>query len=507
MGHASPAARLAGCVRARRALQWPAGLGRRLRAVLLPSALCLLPSVVSCAYYNGIYNAKVELRSGDRLARQGREGEASSSYAAAAAKAESVLVRFPKTRWRTQALAIAGRGFALSGDCGAARPRLTEALELPGSDATSRELLIVAVGACDVREAHPAAALERLEPLAARGQAAVRPAAALWAARAAIALGDAQRARSVLGALDAGAAHWELAQASLAAHQYAVAESLLTLRARRGDVRPDLTPMLRSFWLAGQRDAVQRLVGQYQMAGTRASDKLALHMLAADLQIEAGLDSEARDHLLAARRLAVDSIVDADAIARLTLISLAPLTRLEDVAAAVRRSAVSARASVVQRRLDDNLLLVELLARRADNSGASLFLAAEVTRDSLRARRLAVQLFRRIDAQLQGALLAPRGLYAASALDADSAEVWRARLRERYPRSPWALALEGVSPGDMPAWEASEATLRVAWSDVALQFADSLKRLRAPAQPTAKTKPTRAVKKPVSKTPAQGAIP
>jgi hypothetical protein len=482
-------------------------LGRRLRHVVLPSAICLLPSVSACAYYNGVYNAKTELTAGERLARQGREAEAGSRYAAAAAKAETVLVRHPRTRWRPQALSIAARASALSGDCVSAGPRLTEALELPALEPVERDRLLVAKGVCEIREARPASALAILEPLSAQGQSSVRPVAALWAARAAIALGDAERARRVLGALDAGAAHWELAHASLGAHQYAAAESLLALRAARGDVRPELTPMLRTLWLAGRRDGVERLVAQYQAAGTRANDKLSLHMLAADLQIAAGLDALARGHLLAARRLAVDSIADAEAVARLTLLSLAPLSRLEDVSAAVRRGSVQGRASLIQRRLDDNLLLAELLAGRADPSGASAYLAAEVARDSLRAPRLAYQLFRRIDQTLQGAIMAPRGLFAAAILEPDSASALHARLRERYPRSPWALTLDGGSPGDHPAWEASEATLRVAWKDVALQFADSLTRLRTPVQPGANKRTVRPVRKPAAKSPAQGAIP
>jgi len=480
---------------------------RRLPSLAALAALAALAPLSACAYYNGVYNATVELKAADRLSARGREAEAASRYGTAAVKAESVLVRFPRTRWRAQALAIAARGFALSGDCVAARPRLTEALAMSPVDAATHDLLAVAQGACDVRDAHPAAALERLEALAAHGERAARGPAAVWAARAAIALGDIDRARRILDAIDAGAAQWELAQASLASHQYAVAESLLALRAARGDVRPDLTPMLRTLWLADRRDAIERLVARYQGAATRASDKLALHMLVADLQIDAGLDAFARAHLLAARKLAVDSMADAEAVARLTLIALSPLSRLEDVAAVVRRGAPQGRSSLVQRRLDDNLLLLELLAHRTDPSGASLYLAAEVARDSLRAARLAVQLFRRIDTQWQGAILAPRGLFAAAALDADSAAAWQARLRERYPRSPWALALDGGSPGDLPAFEASEATLRVAWTNVALQFADSLKRLRAPAVPGTKARPVRPIKKPAAKSPAQGAIP
>ena len=108
------------------------------------SVLALLFALTGCAYYNGLYNAKAETRAGDRLSRQGREAEATSRYATAAATAETVLVRYPKSRWRPQALALAGRTLALAGDCALARPRLREALALPVLDAEVREHLLVA---------------------------------------------------------------------------------------------------------------------------------------------------------------------------------------------------------------------------------------------------------------------------------------------------------------------------------------------------------------------------
>ena len=96
---------------------------------------------------------------------------------------------------------------------------------------------------------------------------------------------------------------------------------------------------------------------------------------------------------------------------------------------------------------------------------------------------------------------------AAALIEPDSAAAMHARLRDRYPRSPWAVALDGGNPADLPAWEVSEAALRVAWTDVALQFADSLAKQRATNAPANTKRPVRTVKKPAPKAPAQGAIP
>lgn len=476
--------------------RWP----RDARRLVTVVACLALPG---CAYYNGLYNAKDEFKAGDRLARAGREAEATGRYATAALKADTVLARFPKSRWRTDALLISARAHALAGECAQAAPRLDEASRLATLDQAARERLQVAAAVCDVRLARPQRALDALVPIAERGRAEVRPAAALWAARAAMALGDADRARAILGAVDAGAAQWELAQASLAAHQWAVAESLLVQRAARGDVRPEATAMLRTLWLNGQREAVQRLATRWGQSSARASDKLALHGLVADLQMAAGLDEQARAHLLAVRRLAADSVTDADAATRLALLALAPLTRAEDVAAVVRRNAATGRAAPLQQRLEDNVRLVERLAARPDASGASLYLAAEIARDSLRAPRYAYQLFRRIDQTVQGAVLAPRGLHAAALLVPDSAPMLHARLRDRYPRSPWTVALDGASPGELPAFEAAEAALRLTWAEVAVAYADSLRKVRAmPGSADAPKRPVRPPRKPKVAQPA-----
>ena len=68
------------------------------------AALALGALLGGCAYFNGVYNAREAERAANRLLRAGREGEASGSFATAAAKAETVLARHPKSRWRDDAL-------------------------------------------------------------------------------------------------------------------------------------------------------------------------------------------------------------------------------------------------------------------------------------------------------------------------------------------------------------------------------------------------------------------
>jgi len=51
--------------------------------------------LASCAYFNGIYNAKEAARRAEKQLRAGKDGEAAASFASAAIKAETVLARYP----------------------------------------------------------------------------------------------------------------------------------------------------------------------------------------------------------------------------------------------------------------------------------------------------------------------------------------------------------------------------------------------------------------------------
>lgn len=445
------------------------------------SPLLALLLLGGCAYYNGIYNAKAEARAGDRAARAGRDNEARGRYALSAQKAETVLVRFPRSRWRPDALLLAGRGNALSHDCLVARERLEEFLALPARSRQERERATIARAGCDVRDARSSIALADVEPLVAGGATTeIRREAAVVAARAAVALGDPVRARGFLGRIDASGAQWELAAASLAVGELATAESLLTLRAARGDWRPEFDAALRELWSVGAPAAAERLANRLGASKARPADRISAHSTIAELAMSARRDSTARVQLMAIRRLAIDTLVDAEASVRLTLLDVGRLARLEDVAALIRRSAVNNRGTLLQRQLEDNLLLVQLFESRQDLSGASLFLAAEVARDSLRADPLAAALFQRVEERLSGSLLAPRALLAASAMLPDSAPVFAARMRERYPRSPYTAMLDGANGAALPAHAAAEQSLRTAWQTVVGVHVDSVNQLRGP---------------------------
>ena len=311
----------------------------RLVAVVAPLALG------ACAYFNGVYNAKASARAGDKLARRGHGDQAEGSYALAAEKAETVLARYPKSRWRADALYIAGRSQAMIGRCAPAEKRLAEFLALPRQPGKLRDRATLALGSCYVRTDRTGDGSRLIAPLLRARDREVAGQAALWMARAAIATGETDAAVRYLSGLPAGAAQWELALASLERQQYTRAESLLVIRARQGDYRDEVAGALRTLWAAQQYDGVERVISAYAGARTPTAAKISLHLLAADLLETQRRDSAALIHLRRAQGLAVDTLSTREVAARLCRVQLAAAATVADAAAAINRFASRANGS------------------------------------------------------------------------------------------------------------------------------------------------------------------
>ena len=445
----------------------------RLRALAPLASLLVLGG---CAYFNGVYNAKEAARHADKEARAGREGQAQGQYRVAAEKAETVLVRYPKSRWRADALYLAGRGHAFSGQCNLGVPRLSEFLSLQERDSEKRQLASLALGSCLVQQQKYSDARSVLEPLTDSREREVSLAAALWAARASMALGDNDAAQQYLSRVDAAAAQWELAASSLTRAEYARAESLLTIRATRGDYRDELLQHLDALWLAGRRESVERLVGVYAASRQRASVKARLHMYAAELEMSADRDSIARAHLLAARRISTDTLIDREAVARLTLLGFRNVATSDELVEVLARAQKEARGSPLMVRVHDNVQLMRRLESNTDRTSASLFLAAEVSRDSLRASRLAHEQFRAVERRTPESIVVPKALLAAALLSPDSAAAYTERVRARFPGL--VLAAQASDATDALLVQVDDL-LRDTWTRVTTEHAAELARQRA----------------------------
>ncbi len=446
--------------------------------------LALLP-LAGCAYFNGIYNARQAEQKGDALRRSGRTAEAESVYAIAAAKAESVLVRYPHSRWRGDALFIAGWSWAMAARCSRAEPHLEAFLTRGEVTETALARATLALAACRVQEGEAAQGRALVAPLVHSPDRHLADEAAVWAALASARLGelDSTQAylRQVAGRPARARAAWMVVSALLERGDLPAAESILVQRAAQGDYQHDLLRTLRALWNAGGAERVARIVERYDSSRISSDDRARLHLLMGELALAAGRDSTARVHLMIARSLARDTVVLQDASAGLTQAELASLTSLVDVANVVARGHERGGGSPIQRRLEDNVLLLQMLDAHEDGTGASLFLAAEVARDSLHAPALARTLFERV-AELPRSPLSTKALRAAAQLGPGPASGSGAP-RDRVIAAAAFGELVAGSRADSAGADSTdpvEVLLDRTWRAVTAVYADTLRRLRPP---------------------------
>ncbi len=450
-----------------------AGYGRRLLLVGLPFMAS------GCVYFNGVYNASAAARSGDARLRRGAESDAAAFFQTSAAKAETVLVRHAGSSWRTRALYLAGRGAALGGQCEQAIPRLHEFLAAPDVTVDDRARAGVALASCELRLSRVTDARARLDSLTDVRNPVVARQARLWAARAALAAGDRDAVTTYLRDAGDDALPWELVVASLSAREYVRVESLLVQRAARADYRDDVVRAVRELWEAGQFDAAEAIVRAYETAGVRDGARATLHFTVGDLNLRIGRDSLARQHLFAARTLAGrDTITAREASARLAYLLLPRVATLREIDTLVARQDSAVGRSQYAQRMAERILLLRLLAQSEDATGASVYLAAEVARDSLHAPSLAKALFLRIAREMPGTPFAAQAWYAASLLAPDSADAWTAHIRSAYVGSATAAWLRGEDPSTRPDFAMTPDLLSVRWNDALRTWTDSVRRLR-----------------------------
>ena len=389
----------------------------------------------SCAYFNAVYDAKSAARAGERAMRAGEDYTAASSFRRSAAIAETVLFRHPKSRWRAEALYLAGRGFAFSGECAPGLRRLAEYLALPNEPTDRRERAEVARGSCLYNANQLLPAQEVLEPLLASKDDGVRRDAALWGGRVALAMGNADRAQALLSTVSGTAGVWEFLTAAIARNDLATAESLLVSRARAGDWRSDIPRYVRTLWSAGRSAPALSIVDLYGRSGAPITERVALHFLASDLAAGAGDTAQSRRQVISAQRIGVAATVDAEARARLLALRIRELDQLADVEAAIARDTARTRGTTIVPRLRDHVTRMKLFLGGLNVGGVGVYQAAEIARDSLRAYRLAHAMFLSIERDFSDGSLAARALLSARTVFPESTATYEARVLERWPRS------------------------------------------------------------------------
>jgi hypothetical protein len=446
------------------------------------ATLLLVLAVTGCAYFNGVYNARQAEKRGDTALRRGRDGEAATYFAMMAEKAETVLVRHGDSKWADDARYLAGRGWARAGHCARAVPHLEYALANDGLTGERRELAHLALGICRV-DAGALTEAESLLVMVMKSRDQWRASqGAIWAARSALRRGATEDALGYLAETGASVAEWELITAFVAQDELVRAESLLTLRAEAGDYRPELLTILPTVWRSGNRSAVHTLIAKYDSARLRPGERARLHLAFGDLLEKAGEDSAATAHFSITESLLRDSLPGRQASVRLASLAIRDLETLPDIENTIARTHDALAQVPLQERMERNLLFLHLLLERTDYTGASLFLAAEIARDSLGARGLAHQLFLRVPDSYGNSPVAPKAILAAAALRPDSAEALHTRLREQYPTSVYTLALDGKDTPVIGRISRGDQLLQQAWALGTKAMSDTLGALRRAEQ-------------------------
>src|SRR5258705_5955517 len=111
--------------------------------------LALIAALAGCAYYNAMWSAEQYAKGARKLEARGQQSEARSQWAQAAAKAEAVVIKHPKSRWVDDALVLQAEGLARSGSCDEAEDAIERARERT-KDVALRERADLADAECAV---------------------------------------------------------------------------------------------------------------------------------------------------------------------------------------------------------------------------------------------------------------------------------------------------------------------------------------------------------------------
>jgi hypothetical protein len=420
---------------------------RRFAALVVCAA-----TLSACAYYNGMYNTNRLVRSARKAERQGRPFEASGLWGQVIVRAESVVVHHPHSKYATQATVLRGLAMSRLGQCAPALEPLSQVTLLPPGDLSEEATL--ALGRCRMETGDAASADLAFRALLDSKDEIVRRDARFQHARALRMTGNYDEAAAILREIKTPRANDELLLALAGERWGGEADSFTTLLLASGDSTRKWDSLVTWLGRENPRSAnklVDRLGTQTgatpQAVGRRLyEDGLRLAAIDSTLAVarfmeaaKTGLGTESGERAsLALLRLEIAQAVGVEALAP-AADSLGLL--------ATKGAFVNTEAS--------GLFAVLTRVRLASDSGGAdiprgdlrLFLAAELARDSLKAPRVAGQLFRRIASEWSASPYAPKAVLAAQAIDSTWADSAQALLAERYTDSPYLAVLRG-EPAD-----------------------------------------------------------
>jgi hypothetical protein len=419
--------------------------------------------VGGCVYYNGMYNTNRLAKSARQAERDGRIFEAKSLWGQVITRAETLVVRHPRSKYAGEASVLRGLALARLDQCPAAVGPLG-GVSLSARPGDLREESQLALGRCQMELGNPALADLAFVPLIDSRDSARRHEARFQHARALRMTGRHEEALALLReAPDPRAGNdllLALAGAGRGPETLRAADSLLA----SNDTAVAWDSVIATLGRQNPRIA-SALVGRVS-AGGRLTPEARAQRLYDDAVRLAPVDSAAS--LVRLRdAAAVPGRADGAARARLELLrlSLGRSRTLDDLVAyrdsltavAQGGSGVAGDAALLSATIDRLRVLPDSAPAGVPQGDLRFFLGAEEARDGLRAPALAANLFRQLAVQWPASPYAPKALLAAQLLDPEDGPSAEARLDSLYPGSPYVAMVRGE---EAPGYQALEDSLQ-----------------------------------------------
>ena len=426
-------------------------------------ALLLLP-LCSCAYFNGMYNAR-RLAGGARKAeREGRAFEANRLWGLAATKAESLQAQHPKSKYVPEAKLIAATSLARSGNCEDAIPMAERTLAMTRNTRIIEDASLM-LGTCFETRNDPASALGAYSRLLDSKDQTRRSEAYFRHARAARELGlyqdalaDLEHSRNPLTSGERAAALMGLGRKEEA---LVIIDSLLA----RHDTLSPWKEILDSYSNSSPveaealidrvtRDTLFRTSVRVDWLASEAERLLPIDRARAAMVLAHGdsLGGGASTH---SRQIALGLVLsDLAQVPSLTELP-AIIDRLNDLG---ERGGPSAPQAYRGARAAQSVLTAADPAQRgAPQYDLRLFLAAEVARDSLGAKLLAGNILKQLATEWPDSPYAPKAILAMALFAPAAAESISTPVLEHHADNPYVLAVRGK---DAPGLGQLEDSLR-----------------------------------------------
>jgi len=402
-----------------------------------------------CVYYNGMYNANRLANSARKAEREGRTFEANNLWGQVATKAESVVVRHPKSKYAEEAAILKGLALARLGQCEQALGPLGRVtLATVATDLTEEAWL--ATGRCQVSLGNISAADAAFAQVTESKNSWRRREARL---QRALTLRHAGRYKEALTALEGIREPRAVAERLLSLagggrvpEAMALADSLVA----RGDTIQPWDSLLVSL---GKQDpsAASSLVDRVRRLPSRSADTQARWLLEDGLRLIGPDTARARSRFREAVEIGGSGGAAGWASLQLVRLDLRGVSQPRGLSPLIQSLRGKAgRHPIVESELTrlGNTAAGILTATASVMPGSPqgdlrLFLAAEAARDSLLAPRLADGLFQRILREWPESPYAPKAALAAQQVNPEWADSARALLEARYFESPYLALIRG----------------------------------------------------------------